>query len=182
MIYEVFILGGIAWWLLSTLFIIIMLYEICNDKAFRPAIVLLIYCGLITLFGNASLFSKISEHPEIIYIGLPLYAVIGGLWSIIKWILFLKREVKKYKEAKDNFEPTNSLVSKEEAWERAQHYNSSIMSFPIKARHHKERIVSWIAYWPVSIIWDIISKPWTSIYNLLISTYQRIADKITSEV
>jgi hypothetical protein len=37
-------------------------------------------------------------------------------------------------------------------------------------------IISWATFWPISILWDIISKPWEHLYNLFIGVYQGISN------
>jgi hypothetical protein len=145
-----------------------------------------IYLALIHFCGNASLFSGIKAHPEILYLGLPIYFVVGTVWGIIKWALYVKRRAVEYKEERQSWllykgvedadldSPVPDNLKKE--WQNRQRLETKPM-----ARNNKSRILTWMGFWPVSVIWSVIDEPWRYIYDAVHNLLQKISDRIYAD-
>lgn len=51
-----------------------------------------------------------------------------------------------------------------------------------QARHHKSTIVSWMMYWPFSVIgtciFDFIRRGWNAVYNYISGLFDKIGDSV----
>ena len=101
MILELFVLGGVAFWILSGIMLLLLLWAASDDRAVASGLLLAGYLAAIYLFGNAATLPV----PEawVFYIGIPAYLVVGTLWGIGKWYLFVSRQVMSYKEHRQEF-------------------------------------------------------------------------------
>jgi hypothetical protein len=180
MIAEFFILGGIWWWFLTVAIFFLLVWEIAGEKVIAAFFTLGLYLGLIHLFGNASIFDTIGKNPALIYIGVPAYFIVGTGWGFIKWFLYIKRKILDYKETR-------------QSWLQSSGVNDATLNTPIPdnlkeswvirvpnfyAVRHKNKIITWMAFWPLSMIWSFIDEPWRYIYNFCIGLLQKIADKV----
>jgi hypothetical protein len=109
----------------------------------------------LQLFSDLNPFAWIKNHPWEILFGALAYLPIGGLYSIPKWYFFLVDYIKEH-----------------QGW---ANYKPSVSG-------NKNRILTWIVYWPFSLIGLIIDKPITAIatgiYNLFTKTYSNILEKV----
>jgi len=81
---EFFILGGIWFWLLTALFVVVLLWEIHSEKAIAAGVTIAVYLAALHFFGDANFFSYVREHPAVLYFGLPAFFAIGTVWIFIK--------------------------------------------------------------------------------------------------
>lgn len=182
MIWELFILGGVAFWILTGLVFLLLLWAASDDRAVASGLLLAGWVAAIYLFGNASTLSM--PDAWVFYIGIPAYLVTGTLWGIGKWYLFVSREVMRYRERRQEFLILNGIEhatmdtpvppALKASWRRATYGRQSR---PI-ARQHKRRIISWMCFWPTSVVWAVIDEPWRRIYTAVASLLQRIADSV----
>jgi hypothetical protein len=180
---EFFVVGGIWFWLLTALLMIALIWETSCERPILALFTLGFYGALIHLFGDASVFTSVKAHPEILYIGLPAYFFIGAVWGIVKWALHVRRQAVKYKERRLEFliragieEATLNTPVPDNLKERWQGMGGNLAK-PL-VRQNKKMILTWMGFWPASVIWSIIDEPWRYIYDALHSLLQKISDKI----
>jgi len=91
------------------------------------------------------------------------YTIIGSLWSIFKWTEFVIREKRIY----------------------SSYPGIALNIHKPKPAENKDLLFTWIFWWPFSVLWFVIHKPITKIFNLVYSlfkkTYENIADRIFNE-
>jgi hypothetical protein len=189
-----FIVGGIWFWLLSIVALILLFWEIHEDKPIVGLITIGLYLGLIHLFGDASLPSTVSASPWVLYLGLPLYFAAGVVWGLIKWALYVNRHAIEYKRTRHGFliskskhpclagikitEDTMVPPELRSEWRGGRYTSNSRPS----ARANKWKIITWMCYWPLSMIWSALDEPWRYIYEALSNIFQKISDKIYRRV
>ena len=183
MIFELFVLGGVAFWILSGAMFLLLLWAASDDRAVASGLLLAGYLAAIYLFGNAGTLPV----PEawVFYIGIPAYLVVGTLWGIGKWYLYVSRQVMSYKEHRQEFLINSGIAHAavdmivparlKAHWRRAG--GRRLRGRPV-ARQNKRRIISWMCFWPTSMVWAVIDEPWRRIYNAISALLQRIADSI----
>lgn len=185
MIFELFILGGVAFWILSSVMFLLLLWAASDDRAAASGLLVAGYLAAIYLLGNAATVSM--PDPWVFYIGIPAYLAVGTLWGIGKWYLYVSRQVMSYKEHRQEFlinsgiaHATMDMVvpaNLKAKWRNMGHRYGGLHGRPV-ARQNKRRIISWMCFWPTSIIWSVIDEPWRRIYNAIASLLQRISDSI----
>lgn len=193
MLTTFFIVGGIWFWLLSAIVIVLLLWEVHRDRPILGLITVGLYLGMIHLFGDASLPSTINTSPWILYMGIPIYFLAGAIWGVTRWVLFVNRNAIEYKKYRKDFltdrknHPSlsgvtiteDTLVPEELREKWARRHNS--FERP-SARNNKWKIITWMCYWPFSMVWFAIDEPWRYIYDALSSMFQKISNKIYSRV
>ena len=155
---EFFAIGTLGFWGLITLISIVFIACIENDKYTFPTILFLVF-GLI-YWKPVSSFHM---DWRAISLGVLIYLVAGVAWSIFRWFRYVKTNVAEYNES-----PSES------------HYAD--LKWKIDAHHNKSRITAWIAYWPWSLVWNIIGDVCVTIYEHLQGVYQNISHKALKNI
>ena len=165
---EFLIFGTFWFWSLAiTAWILITISEELGYY-FRAGFVLLGFIGLYYFLGGeqpAHLLIGALYNPLQTVLAILGYFVAGTLWGIIKWFFFVLRE-------RDNI--LNAL--------RDKHYpRPENISLP-KASYHKDRIITWMIYWPFSMLWTLINDPvrrgFEWIYRRIGKLMQSISERV----
>lgn len=202
MLAEILVFGTLWFWLAIASIILGCLLAIEAENLGGAISVIVV--GLISFFffgGLKSAFLWIIANP-----GLPIacfvgYFIIGAIWSIAKWFLFVSNINSEYIELKKewlldhNIDITKSLVipldlkEKWEAFLRKEKMYSRIYDFVFgnfRVKDFKSLITMWIGLWPVSALWTIIDDPIRKlivrIYNSISRIYESILNKYQSEI
>ena len=92
-----------------------------------------------------------------ILLTIVIYAVLGGIWSVIHWYRVTARWVIEMKEG-----------------DKAVRH--------IKVGDHKAEITSWIVFWPCSMTWEITGRLFTNVFEYLRGLYESTATKRNAEI
>lgn len=110
-----------------------------------------------------------------IIIGLIVWVIAGIIWAFIKWYFFLADS----KIAQD--EGHESLIRQHEKYPTTYKHPGKVKYFIPTAIENKERIITWMIYWPFSIIAQIfgnwIAKMYNRIYRRISGTFDKMAAK-----
>ena len=117
---------------------------------------------------------------------IPIYLIVGLVWSIIKWGLFTRELVTSYKE---NFDYASTYIERRYCKDdddynaRVERHREGLLSSlknNVKPYTQKHRIKSWIALWPVSVGVTCTYKSIDHIYNYCVNIYQKTTTRIMS--
>lgn len=127
---------------------------------------------LAFLVAWITLFSDVFKHInlEAIAITIPVYVLVGVLWSLWKWYSLC---VEKKNEIKKSYE--EGSFAEKTTWEEF-----SKNRIPSLIYHHDD-ILSWMVFWPFSVVWWILSWPkklFNKIYEAIKSLYSKIAESV----
>lgn len=147
-----------AFWLILAFFAVAL--TTATEKEDFGWATLMIAAGLAfaQLFTTAQPFPWVFEHFGAVLIGVVAYAAVGGIWSVVRWWLFVL--------------------------DAAQHALANGYENPGRplAGYNKGRIIAWVVYWPASAVGTVlnnfVSKIAHAVYDLLAKTYQRISDNV----
>jgi hypothetical protein len=192
---EWLIVGGVWFWIITALVFILLVWEVSGERIVTAVVTVVGYLFLIHLFGNVSIFSIICEHPAYAYIGIPLFFILGALWSIVKWWFFVKRNALKYRELRMDWLCEMGLEnvnldtpvpdSLKKLWDNrasGSYSNSgSIDTHAPLARTHKKKIINWMIWWPFSMFWTLIDEPWRLIYEAMTRLFQKISNRVYTD-
>lgn len=178
------IVGGVWFWAVTLLTFVILVWSVNCERAGVSIVSVLAYLGLIHIFGNASVFSFIKTNPEYLYIGAPAFFLFGAIWSVIKWWIFVRREAMEYKEQRMYWLDANKVVG---ATLDTPIPESLKVKWHSKAkkpmvRHNKGKIITWMAFWPFSLVWTLLSEPWRIIYEFMSKMFQNISDRVFADL
>lgn len=163
-----FALGSIWFWILIAIASIIIIYFTERDSHnWYANFWLIATCALLYFGGNAQMFKDVAnyaiENPIKLIGWLVAYFAAGTLWSMLKWIFWL-REIKR-------------------ALEKAG--SSKLMAEYYELSYNKERVTHWIIYWPFSALWTLINDPVRKLANAIADqfagTYNSISKKILGD-
>lgn len=197
---ELFVLGGIWFYLLSVITVIIILQLLMDDKFFGSAFLIGGFIAIIHLFGDAHFFQHVIDNPVWALVYIVGYLGIGAGWSFFKWWRVLLCVRKRYDELKAEFlinkKVTDGLIpdALKDEWRKhvisnrcyklnyhysdIEGYNPAI---PPLSRN-KARITGWMVYWPISFVLfffeDFLAKIFDAIYDMFSNVYQRISDSV----
>lgn len=154
---------GLPWiwmFLLLGLFVFNVVLTEWNETGWSTFLLLFGVSIVAWLGGGINVFTwtwaNLSSVVQFIFV----YLTFGAVWSVAKWYLYLV----KIRESV----PAGG--------------KRPIYAY---ANHHKSRITGWIIHWPFSMIGalfgDVLSRIVSSIYTMMSSMYDRIADSVFAE-
>lgn len=118
-----------------------------------------------------------------------IYVFIGIVWSLLKWLIYLyqyRRDLRvlvlEWKVKNDrNADVELGDVDRKAMW----HWLPEKFRIKPKASEHSGNIVGWMTFWPCSVVGFVLNDPvrrfFTFVFNLLRSSYQRLADHVVKE-
>jgi len=154
------------WWGLG-IFIVLCLVDAAlveNESAtFGTALMILGTSALIWVAGGMNPFTLAWEHIGVVIPFFFTYFIIGGVWSLAKYYLFLTNVKTDMKERGVTERPRNTYM-----------------------KNNKAKLLAWIGHWPFSIIGtffgDFLYRIGRTIYNTLGGTYERIENHVFGDM
>ena len=150
------------WWALGifTLMCLVDAVLVENENASFGTLMMLIGTGLlIWLAGDANPFTLVWNNIGSIIMFFIVYFIVGGLWSIAKWYLYLIKVRDKMKKRGETTRPYESY-----------------------ARNNQGRIAAWIGHWPFSMIGflfgEFLACIVNSTYVFLSNLYANLANSV----
>lgn len=157
-VFEFFAIGTIAFWVIISILSITFIACIENDHYTFPTILALVFS---LIYWKS--FSAFHFDWRAIAVSVLVYVVAGVIWSIFRWFRYVKECADYYKQY-----PSQS--------------NYSSLQDKIDAGENKSRITAWIAYWPWSLVWNLIGDVCVTIYEQLQGVYQNISNKALKNI
>lgn len=168
MIIALILMSG---WLFWTILIAVTLLEIAllssshdDDDGGWPLFIAVCVAAGVALFTDA--FAGIT-FATLAWIAAG-YFVFGIVWSIKKWFDYVKA---KFAEARQGYELSSQSQSFAD-WSRSGKPSAS---------RHKRRITAWMALWPFSFSWWVLTWPrraFAWLYDRISGVFDRITDRI----
>lgn len=199
MIMALFMFGSIGFWLLCGAAMLMLLLLVEFERSWL-AFATLAVTAMLLCIANGAVLPMLMANPLLAVAGVGAYAMLGAIWSLVKWVLlvkdrkekFLEEKVKRTNSAKLHFEkrvgrePDEKELNIEVVDYIHKHAGSrKDFGMPIPS-HNKTRIMHWMAYWPWSvvnsIVFDFVRRGFKHIYNLLADVYRKIAENIYKDI
>jgi hypothetical protein len=183
------LLGSLWFWLFIGAFIIFELFWIAGkESGVGATFTLLVFGGVFAFYGDPLVFTWIVEHPLELAVGIGLYLVVACVWGFVKWYLFLKNKAREYQEARRNFLVSNGHKDAKfdtgvpddlrVEWAKRRSFEAVR---PVASRH-KDVILMWMTYWPVSMLWTLVEDTITHLYNLCAARLERMSERLFGNV
>lgn len=195
---PIFVVGSFWFWLLLLLSFIVLVLCVEWEAPFKAFGAILVTVGLLVLFGTLDPFDWIANHPGQVIGSIVGYFLLGTVWSLVKWWMYVGQRKEYYEDIKIEWLKEKgikeSVVPEElrDDWVKYLKNKSWRRSFedytwiPPQALQYKSKIMIWMAYWPWSMFWslfdDVIRKIFSTIYAKLANTFQRISVKVYGNV
>lgn len=190
---EIFLVGSFWFWALIAVEIILLFMFVEWENGFGATASVLIFAAMLQFLGNVNIIGFITENPFQIVALVGAYFLLGAIWSICKWYLFCKDKLEEYEEAKTNFLikkglPENTKIVPVEyraEWKNHLDHRSERLNQAPSVRTNKSKILRWMSFWPISLVWgiinDFVKRICKTIYARMASFLQRVSDNIFSK-
>jgi len=197
--FELFVIGTFWFWALIIAELVLLFVFIENENGVEATVSLVIFAACLQWLGNVDLIGYVLSNPLSILAVVAAYFVIGSVWGIIKWWVFCRDRLEEYQDARENFLRSHgadpSLKTMPEnlraAWKKwlDDHRNydqGRTLDEAPRASKNKSRIMRWMSFWPVSMIWslinDFVKRIFKTIYQKIAGFLQRISDNMFGSI
>ena len=193
--FELFVLGTFWFWALIAAEIILLFMFVEWENGFGATVSLIVFAAALQWCGDTNIIGFIFDNPLRLLAVVAAYFLLGGIWGTVKWWIFIRDRLEEYEELRDEFLRNKGLTEGttvpqqfrrewKENLERNRSYSlhgRSLADAP-RARDNKSRILRWMSFWPVSLLWsfldDFVKRIFRSIYQRIHNFLQRIADNM----
>jgi hypothetical protein len=209
--FELFVIFSFWWWAIIAVGGFFLVLSINDDSWIGATVVSAITLAVLTVLGTSAWvwIQWCWHNPWLLCAGLLGYVLLALIWSIVKWYFFLTDCRAEYVEQRDDW-----LETKDEdpgkvpehlmkawlehaksrfffSWRRhAKDFSGMTLTSPKalfpKAKENKGRIVTWMVWWPLSIIWTIIAdwvkRFFSRLFEFVKTLFDRISARIFKEV
>lgn len=171
MLMQFLAVSGAAFWIILAGVVVLDIILLASDNEVEGWAVGITIGALVgaVLFTDAFKGTRMAD----IVAGVVVYVVAGVLWSFKKWYSFVSG---KLAELRENYRTrVNKTVSGNET------FASYVKDYQPRAIENKQRIIGWMALWPFSVSWWILTWPrhaFVWIYNRISTIFDRISAKI----
>ena len=198
---ELFIVGTFAFWLLVAIEIILLFVFMENENGLGASISVAVFLCLLQWAGNVDIINYIRTNPLFMLSCLAAYFALGAVWGTIKWWVYCRDLLEHYEQAKADFFRSKNVpvgtkvvpVELRVEWKKKiedLNYRRSVTerihSEPPQVRENKAKIMRWMTFWVISLIWsvihDFVKRVFKTIYYRMASILQRISDNLFGSV
>ena len=155
-ILEFLAFGTFGFWLVLSLVSILIIACIEHDKYWWPSLVSI---GVLAFYWKSVIALGSIQGIILVTLG---YAIAGVIWSIFRWYRYTKTIANGY-VAKYGTSLTDAQFSN--------------LRCDIRVYSHKSQLCSWIAYWPWSVMWNIVGDFVNTLYDSVQKVYSSISQK-----
>lgn len=195
MVYEIFIVGGVLFWVLAAVVGLILSAFVINERGSAASALLAGFFVVLACFGNFNIFTYAWHNPIDFLTYIAAYFSVGILWSVAKWHFFTRDKREQYEDLKATFLHNNNISGNvipdamKATWAEyckgtmdTQYYSSKADAASIipRAKKHKARISRWIGYWPISLFWTICDDFIKSLCRWLSSAIMNLLQSISN--
>jgi len=189
----------LIWILIAAIIAISILVEI-EERGWATTIFCISMALVLWKYWD-DVFSWISQNPTGTLLFILFYTLSGIIWSIIKWKSYISKYARAFQIVKENFiKKHGEIASKWNKWidwlreHKEELTPGGYIGFAeidspediakrltISSNSNKGLIVSWIAYWPMSIASTLLNDPFRRfmnwIYDRISGVFQRMSEK-----
>jgi hypothetical protein len=195
--FELFVVGTFWFWALIIAEIVLLFMFVEYENGVGATVSLIIFACALQWCGDVNLVGFIFDNPLKLLAMVAAYFLLGGVWGTIKWWIFSKDRLEEYEELRDDFLRNKNLPAgtavpqqfrrewKEKLERHRGHgrygHGRTLAEAP-RARDNKSRIMRWMSFWPVSMLWsfldDFVKRVFKTIYHRISNFLQRISDNM----
>lgn len=170
-LFDIFALWSISFFAMIFVVGLIVAALAEHEHGGFATIVMAVFLVGLDKLSHVPVWLSMKAHPFAWIVAVLAYLCIGVGWSLLKWGIFCYREkvtalnaYNKWKNSGDSYRLNN----------RPQ------------ARDHKDKIVTWMTYWPLSAVWtffdDVIGELFNAAFERCEAAFDKISEKAFSKV
>lgn len=171
--FEFIVIGGLWFWILTAVTAISILICVEREDGSGSTALLVLYLILLWIFSDFNPLAWLGQNPKTAVAAILLYFLLGTVWAVVKWYAYVHQQARRVRSLLLEFLKRHGLETLRDATpevrrEWATHCSIRGVSHepPLIARH-KDRIVLWMSYWPLSAIWTLINDPVHRIFKMI---------------
>lgn len=203
MLWALIEFGGILFWLFVAAFLVFETVMVTKDLRWWAAVSLVAFLAFLQLFTTFNLIQFVADNWMYCLYALGAYFMVGIAWGFVKWESFIGKRKSDFDELKRRFLEDRRVSGKDIPAEMQTQWSVHVINHfkgvyasrtsesdlvynwtPDKiktlitpsARNEKSRLMTWMAYWPFSLLstllCDIILDTWNWIYSNLHQVFQ----------
>lgn len=178
--------------------LIFLLISVASERPYMGFLSLLLTCGFLDYFYQAGIYSSIIHNPGL-FAGLVAgYVLVGVLWSFPKWWFYVHSIKDAYVKSLAAYKKTNRIPENQKLdsqqihefyysrsfeadgfFEPRRKYWGEIM--PLQASKNKNKILVWMMYWPLSVLWTLINDPVRKAFMFVFEHVKGVYQLITAK-
>lgn len=185
-------------WVILGFTITLAIFLLENEREGYATSLLSLAIGIAIYYYHSEIATFLSENLLNVIIFSVLYVVLGVGWSFLKWTSYIKVVIRRYQAIKAKF-----LLKREEiTLKNVSDFMSDVKSafggyYYVKdtleltmdnikqnviplTKDRKSLIVSWIGYWPLSLIGTLLNDPFRRFFGFIFESVSSFYDKITN--
>jgi hypothetical protein len=184
MLWPIIAFGSLSFWIILAVIAVVIMVLVENEQGTASFLALLTLILGITAFSNFNLFDYVNNHYESLLYYLGIYLVGGCVWPVVKWYFYALKKLDVYKERKADWMASQGIDGNVVPEDKKADFSRALKQYskPPKVSENKGRILMWMSYWPLSLIYTVINDPFRRlflmIYNRLGSLLQRISNSV----
>jgi hypothetical protein len=181
-------------WPIFVVWLIVLFLSVRSEVNVLAVISSFIYLCILQYAYHIDITSVVTHHPFQLVALLVLYFVIGGIWSVWRWFLFVRDKVRQYLDMRNKWlqykGQTQFKCIPDELKEEWTKYlddkytgdgRKDLTKTPL-VRDYKYKIMGWIGWWPISAgLWlleDLVRGVIRSIYEYIHDWLQNISNRM----
>jgi hypothetical protein len=188
-----FTFGTIPFWILATVIVIALVPCMEYEHGFLGLACIVVFLVILQALGNTHPLEYLRDHPLDAFLYALGHYACGAIWGYAKWIAYSIKKKHELYEYKSNWladrgaSDPSKLDAEALAKLNAQWLNNTELK-PVKplARNYKSRILHWISFWEISVLWTTLLLVFrdgsTIIYRHLAKSLQRGSDFVWRDV
>lgn len=201
-------LWSVWFWIALVTPLVLLTFTVEREYSEASLGLVVIFVALWLAFGPRELIHWLTQNTGRVLEALAAYIVIGVIWGIAKWWLFLRKIFLLFREAERRYEKVKaSYEQRLSAWSvnglegrkgvappRLQTFKDFLreegadfdrlrrITLPPDPAENKGRIIFWMSYWPVSLGWFLAHAPITRLYRWLYESLGELFSKMSRAV
>lgn len=155
-------------------------------------------CGTfvaLAFAGDINILRVAQAHPIQAVLFFLGYLFMGALWSLFKWWRLLKAAKERFNQERAKFfhRQDNKIAGQPASTGELLAYFYKETKFDRlipKVSEHKSQIISWMCYWPMSLVWyflsdwivNLFNKIFTALKGVFIGMRNRVFSDVISDI
>jgi hypothetical protein len=160
---------------------LILLALVVWERPFSAAFSLLAFVGLADFLFSVGIVSFFIANPVTLLGAGGAYIALGLAWSFPKWWFYVRKVRDEYLDNLEYFKeimglPADQPLSQVKALDFSSRYGKTRRP---RASGNKERILTWMMYWPFSFIWTMIDEPLKRAFEVIFRKFRGVYERIS---
>lgn len=176
--------GGLFFWLFTAAVVIAVTTSVHNEKPGWGFIFILAFLGALQFSSDFKPFTWVMANPGLFGLGVLGYVSVAVAWTFLKWYMFSVAAKEMYSDFRKDWianlkRPFDVVIGEaplSKAFGSFYAYRKRFgESVPPSPSENASRIMLWMIFWPVDMVWSIINDPVVRVFRWI---YRRIAGSL----